>query len=147
MKVIHRNGTSSQKEASMKKNIYSLNPLREIVAASNLRYLQFISAIDDHTIAHKKLQKDHRIKKIRKSRNYKGFNFFFFFSKADKQLLLTLSRGEFNIYGFRCKHLYKYLDYTKSQLSRLLKRLRIHGLIKKAGRILYSLSLPNLVRK
>jgi DNA-binding MarR family transcriptional regulator len=128
--VIHRNGTSSQKEASMKKNIYSLNPLREIVAASNLRYLEFISAIDDHTIGHKKLQKVTE-SKTSENRNYKGFNFF---SKADKQLLLTLSRGEFNIYGFRCKHLCKYLDYTKSQLSRLLKRLRIHGLIKKAGK-------------
>lgn len=128
--VIHRNGTASQKEASMKKNIYSLKPLKEILVASNGRYLEFISAIEDHTIGHKKLEKV-TDPKTTENRNYKGFNFF---SKADKQLLLTLIRGEFNIYGFRCKDLCKYLNYTKSQLSRLIKRLRVHGLVKKIGK-------------
>jgi DNA-binding MarR family transcriptional regulator len=128
--VIHRNGTSSQKEASMKKNVYSLKPLREILASSNGRYLEFISAIEDHTIGHKKLEKVTE-NKTEESRNYKGFNFF---SKSDKQVLLTLTRGEFNIYGFRSKDLGKYVDHTKSQLSRLFKRLRVHGLIKKAGK-------------
>ena len=48
--VIHHDGSSTQKEASMKKSIYSLTPLREIVAASNNRYLEFISAIDGNVI-------------------------------------------------------------------------------------------------
>ena len=129
--VIHRDGSSTQKEASMKKNIYSLKPLREIVSASNNRYLEFISAIDDDTIGHKKLEKATETKKV-EERNYKGLNFF---SKADKKIVLTLARGEFNIYGFRCKNLAKHLvNYSSDQLSRLLKRLRVHGLVKKIGK-------------
>jgi hypothetical protein len=128
--VIHRNGTSTQKDASMKKNIYSLKPLREIVSASNNRYLEFISAIEDNTIGHKKLEKATEPKKV-DDRNYKGLNFF---SKADKKIVLALAKGEFNIYGFRCKDLAKNLvNYSRDQLSRLIKRLRVHGIIKKIG--------------
>ncbi|MEJ7827646.1 MAG: hypothetical protein WKF91_05610 [Segetibacter sp.] len=126
--VIHRDGSSTQREASMKKNIYSLKPLKEILSASNNRYLEFISAIDDNTIGHKKLEKATESKTI-EDRNYKGLNFF---SKVDKQIVLTLTRGEFNIYGFSCKDLAKHLKhYSSDQLSRLIKRLRVHGLIKK----------------
>lgn len=129
--VIHRDGSSTQKEASMKKNIYSLKPLREIVAASNNRYLEFISAIDDNTIGHKKLEKATEVV-TKENRNYKGLNFF---CKADKKIVLTLARGEFNIYGFRCKDLAKHLkDYSSDQISRLLKRLRVHNIIKKIGK-------------
>jgi hypothetical protein len=129
--VIHRDGSRSQKEASMKKNIYSLKPLREIVLASNTRYLEFISAIEDNTIGQKKLEKATQLKTV-ENRNYKGFNFF---SKADKKIMLALSRGEFNIYGFRCKNLAKYLtEYSSFQLSRLIKRLRVLGFIKKIGK-------------
>jgi len=129
--VIHRDGSATQKEASMKKNIYSLKPLGEMVAASNNRYLEFISAIDDDTIGHKKLEKATETKTV-EERNYKGFNFF---CKADKKVILTLARGEFNIYGFRCKDVAKHLaHYSSDQLSRLLKRLRVHGIIKKIAK-------------
>ena len=129
--VIHRDGSCTQKEASMKKNIYSLKPLREIVSASNNRYLEFISAIDDDTIGHKKLEKATEPKAVQ-NRNYKGLNFF---CKADKKIVLALARGEFNIYGFRCKDIAKYLlHYSSDQLSRLIKRLRVHGIIKKIGK-------------
>lgn len=129
--VIHRDGSSTQKEAAMKKNIYSLKPLREIVSASNNRYIEFLSAIEDDSIGHKKLEKATEVKKV-EDRNYKGLNFF---SKADKQIVRTLARGEFNIYGFRCKDLAKHLQqYSSDQLSRLLKRLRVHGVIKKIGK-------------
>jgi hypothetical protein len=115
----------------MKKNIYSLNPLREIVTASNNRYLEFISAIDDNTIGHKKLEKATATKTV-EERNYKGLNFF---SKADKKIVLTLARGKYNIYGFRCKDSATYLvHYSGDQLSRLLRRLRVHGIIKKIGK-------------
>ena len=90
--VIHRDGSSTQKEASMKKNIYSLKPLHEIVSASNNRYLEFISAIEDDSIGHKKLEKATEPKKL-EDRNYKGLNFF---CKADKTIVRTLARGEFN---------------------------------------------------
>ena len=128
--VIHRDGTSSQKEASMKKNIYSLKPLREILVTANQRYLEFLSSIDDHTIGHKKLEKATEQKTV-ENRNYKGINFF---CKDDKKLMLTLSRGEFNIYGFRSKDIKKHIHLGKDKISRTLKRLRVHGIIKKAGK-------------
>jgi hypothetical protein len=128
--VIHRDGSSSQKEASMKKNIYSLKPLREILASANHRYLEFLSVIDDHSIGHKKLEKVTEPKTV-ENRKYKGINFF---SKADSKLMLILNKGEFNIYGFRNKDIEKYIDLTKSQISRTLKRLRALGIIKKVGR-------------
>lgn len=77
--------------------------------SANRRYLEFISAIQDDSIGHKKLE---RITET-KTWNYKRFNFF---SKTDKQILITLSRGEFNIYGFRSKDLAKHLcHYSKGQ--------------------------------
>ena len=65
------------------------------------------------------------------NRNYKGINFF---CKDDKKLMLTLSRGEFNIYGFRSKDIKKHIHLGKDKISRTLKRLRVHGIIKKAGK-------------
>jgi len=51
-------------------------------------------------------------------------------------------RGEFAIYGFTHKSLHQLLPHkTKSQIGRLLKRLHVHGLIKKvAHRYKYYLS-------
>ena len=61
------------------------------------------------------------------NRNYRGFNFF---SKLDLSVLLAILRGEFTIHGFRNKHLRKLLNFTSGKVSRLLKRLLVHGLIK-----------------
>jgi uncharacterized membrane protein len=46
---------------------------------------------------------------------------------------MAIVRGEFNINGFRNKNLKKILDYPSSKISRLIKRLLVHGLIKKAA--------------
>jgi len=125
--VIHRDGTRSEKEASMKKNIYSLTALQPIMQASNRRYLEFISAIEDDKVGKEKLEKI--TKKVTKNdRNYRGFNFF---NKDDEKVLQVITKGEFNIYGFRAKHFKKYMDKSSSQISRILKRLHVHGLIKK----------------
>ena len=51
-----------------------------------------------------------------------------------KSIMATV-RGEINIGGFRNKDLRKHLvDKTAGQVSRLLKRMRLHGIIKKAAR-------------
>jgi len=63
-------------------------------------------------------------------RNYKGFNFF---CKEDLIVLMAIIRGEFNIYGFRNKNLRKLLGFTSSKISRLIKRLMVHGFIKKTA--------------
>ena len=49
-------------------------------------------------------------------------------------LLRVITAGEFNITGFRNKDLREQLNKTTGQVSRILKRLRTHGLIKKVGR-------------
>ena len=44
------------------------------------------------------------------------------------------ARGEFNISGLQNKTLRRYLPgKTSAQVSRLLKRMRLHGILKKVG--------------
>jgi hypothetical protein len=126
--VEQRNGTKTKKLASMKKNIYSLVPLKDELKATNKRYLEFISSFQIQLDGRNRLDKISR--PVRENgRVYKGFNFF---DQNDVMLLLVISRGEFVIHGFQNKHIKKYFS-TKScaQLSRLLKRLLLHGLIKR----------------
>ena len=126
--VVHCDGTTSNKIAPLKKNIYSLAFLMDNLKAANKRYIEFISAFDNKTVGRKRLEKVTESPKVN-NRNYKGFNFF---SKTDLEILLAIARGEFNICGFRNKHLKMFLNLTSGQISRLLKRLKIYGLIKKA---------------
>jgi predicted transcriptional regulator len=126
--VVHRDGTTSYEMARLKKNIYSLSFLADNLKASNKRYLEFISAFNNKEIGRKRLEYLSE-SKTENDRNYKGFNFF---SDLDLSILLAILRGEFNISGFRNKHLQKQLGFNGSKISRLIKRLRIHGLIKKA---------------
>lgn len=126
--VVHRDGTTSHKIASLKKNIYSLSFLTDNLKAANRRYLEFISAFDNKEVGRKRLEKV-TSSKVENNRNYKGFNFF---NKDDLAILMAIVRGEFNINGFRNKNLQKLLGFNGSKISRLIKRLRIHGLIKKA---------------
>ena len=128
--VEHKDGTKSMKNAPLKKNIYSLTLLSFLFKASNRRYLEFVSAFDNKEVGRKRLEKISRSKK-ENNRNYKGFNLF---SKEDLELLLTILRGEFNITGFRNKDIRKRIPGLNSgQVSRLIKRLKVFGLIKKAG--------------
>ena len=129
--VEHRDGTKSMKYAPLKKNIYSLTLLTLLFKASNKRYLEFISAFDNKEIGRKRLEKISKSKK-ENNRNYKGFNLF---SKEDLELLLTILRGEFNITGFRNKDIRKKMPWFNSgKVSRLIKRLKVFGLVKKAGK-------------
>jgi hypothetical protein len=117
--VQHRDGSCDMKYATMRKSIYSLNPLRELLAAATMRYLQFISHIETPEIGVDKLSRltqtqhdhDHR---------YKGFNLL---SPQDAQLFRILVRGEFMINGFYNSNLRTLLNKTTGQVSRLLKRL------------------------
>jgi hypothetical protein len=128
--VEHRDGTTTQKYASIKKNIYSLKPLKKNLRASNKRYLEFISAFKLNTNGREKL-KNISQPKTDKNRNFKGFNFF---DKDDLKLLLIITKGEFLINGFRNKNLRSfYNDKSSSQISRMLKRLRLHQLIRKVS--------------
>lgn len=127
--VVHRDGTTSYEMAQLKKNIYSLSFLADNLKAANKRYLEFISAFNNKEVGRKRLEIVSESKN-ENNRNYKGFNFF---NDDDLLVLLSIVRGEFNISGFRNKHLQKQLGFNGSKISRLIKRLRIHGLIKKAA--------------
>lgn len=128
--VEHKDGTQSLKLAPMKKGVYSLAPLQELLSATNHRYLQYISDIDDNSAEVKKVSRLSR-RIIKNKRPYKGFNFF---SEDDQKLFEVISRGEFNISGFQNKHIRQHLPGKNSgQISRILKRLHVHGLIKKIG--------------
>jgi predicted transcriptional regulator len=126
--VVHRDGSTSHEMASLKKNIYSLIFLTENLKASNKRYLEFISAFDNKEVGRERLEKV-TSSKSENNRNYNGFNLF---SKEDHIILLAILRGEFNISGFRNKNMQKLLGFNGGKISRLIKRLRVHGLIKKA---------------
>ena len=129
--VEQRDGTTAMKYAPMKKTIYSLGALREVLAAVNRRYLEFISAVDDPSYGIRKLNRVSQPVR-EQERSYRGFNFF---DQDDQLLFEVIARGEFNISGIRNKPLRALLPgFTSGQISRLLKRLRKHGLIKKASR-------------
>ena len=129
-KVEQRNGETVMKFARMKKSIYSLAPLRELMAAANRRYLDFLSAIEDPSSGVGKLHKVTRT--VHESaRSYRGFNFF---DQDDEAIFLALARGEFNISGMQNKTLRAHFpQHNSGQMSRILRRLRAHGLIKKAA--------------
>jgi hypothetical protein len=130
-KVEHRDGTWEMKDASMKKSIYSLPVLRELMEAANRRYLEFVSVIEDPTVGIKNLEK---ISKpiLDGERSYRGFNLF---DSEDLELFEGIIRGEFNIRGFQNRSLRAILlGKTGHQISRIFKRLRMHGLIKRVQR-------------
>jgi len=115
--------------ARLKKNIYSLTFLADNLKAANKRYLDFIAAFDNKEAGRKRLERVTE-SKTENNRNYKGFNFF---KKDDLTLLLAILRGEFNITGFRNKNIQKLLGFGSAKISRIIKRLRVHGLVKKAA--------------
>lgn len=131
-KVQHRDGSTTSRWAPMKKTIHSLPALRELLFAANQRYLKFISAIATPQVGVEKLHKLAETK-TEKQHRHKGFNLF---SEEGTCLFRTLLQGEFFISGFTNKQLRnEYLsDKSASQVTRLLKRLRVHGVIKKIGK-------------
>jgi hypothetical protein len=129
--VCHRNGEREIKWTHMKKSIYSLAPLRKLLADSNRRYLEFISEIETPEVGVKKLT-DLTQARVENDHRYKGFNLL---SDEDAAMLRVLLRGEFMISGFTARQLRPlFPDKNAGQISRLIKRLRVHGLIKKIGR-------------
>lgn len=129
--VQHRDGTTTTTWAAMKKTIYSLPALQEALLAANQRYLQFISEIETPEVGAQNLQQLAETQEENGHR-YKGFNLL---AEEDASFFRLLIRGEFFISGFTNKSLHQHLPRQNSGwVTRLLKRLRVHGLIKKVGR-------------
>jgi hypothetical protein len=137
--VEHRDGTRDLAWTSMKKGLYSLAPLQRVLAAANHRYLEFISALDDPSPGIRALRKISQTV-LENQRWYGGFNLF---ADDDQHLFEIIARSEFNIRGFQNKNLRRHLgDKSSAQVCRILKRLRLHGLVKKvAGTYHYYLTI------
>jgi hypothetical protein len=127
----------------MKKGLYSLPALQQFCEAANRRYLEFLSQLDDPTPGLKNVEKisepvEHN------DRSYRGFNLFY---GDDLDMLRAIARGEFALTGLRNSWLRTVIPrLTGAQVSRLLKRLHLHGLIKKAART-YKYHLTTLGRQ
>ena len=103
----------------------------EILSAACLRYLDFIGTLEDRTPA--RLDLDHISAPVRDplDRSWRGFNLFL---KEDHTVLLAILRGEFTINGLSNKRLRALLPNKSSgQIARILRRLRLHHLIKRVG--------------
>ncbi len=119
------------KQAPVQKTIYSLPVLTELCRAANRCYLNFISTRNDPSNGLKKMRKIANPARDA-GRSYRGFNVM---AEEDYELFLAIVRGEHNISGLTNRALRRALPHkTSSQISRQLKRLRTHGLIKKVGR-------------
>lgn len=125
--VEHRDGSRETKLAPVKKTLYSLGALAELLGAANRRYLEFLSSLDDDSAGRRHLERLSQPVRDEK-RSWRGLNFF---DAKDRELLLTLARGEFNLRGFQVRDLRRFLTHLNGpQLSRQIKRLRMHRLIK-----------------
>lgn len=130
-KVEHREGGFSMKDAPVKKTIHSLGIVRELLDASNWRYISFISRLEDDSSGRKELGKVTRKVEDASGRAHRGINFFL---KEDLELALAVLRPEHLISGVTTRLLRRLLpDWKGSRISRAIRRLREHGLLKKIG--------------
>jgi len=131
-KVVSRDGSEEYKMAALKKSIYSLSDVVEILAAACARYLGFLGTLEDDTPQRHDLDQISRTVRDDKERTWRGFNLFL---KEDQKVLLAILRGEFAIHGLSNKRLRALLvQKTSAQIARILRRLRNHGLIKRVAR-------------
>src|SRR3954467_11252866 len=127
-RVEHRTGPATRQLAPVKKSIYSLIDLREILLGCNRRYLAHLSALDDFSAGVRVLG---RLTKPREvdGKTVQGINFF---APVDKALLHALQNPRVNIAGIRRSELLPDLDMLSStRLSRQLRRLLDLGVIKR----------------
>ena len=127
-KVEHRDGTHEMKNAPVRKSIYSLGVLKDLLGAANRRYLRFLAGLEDHSTGTRELNRVTR--RVRRGKHsFRGFNFF---DSDDLDLFQAVLRGEHCISGQTNRLLQKALpDKTGPQIGRQLKRMRTHGLLRK----------------
>jgi hypothetical protein len=129
-KVEHRNGPATRDLAPVKKSIYSLIDLREILLGCNRRYLTHLSALDDFSAGVRALDRLTKPRKL-EAKTVKGINFF---DPTDHALLHALQDPRITIAGVRRADLMPLLDQlSPARLSRQLRRMRDIGVIKRVS--------------
>jgi len=127
-KVEHRQGPPTWALAPVKKTIYSLIDLGDILFGCNRRYLAHLSALDDIAAGIKALDRLTR-PRCRDGKTIKGINFF---NPLENALLRALQNPKVNIAGIRRANLCALFgQITPDRLSRQLRRLRDIGVIKR----------------
>jgi hypothetical protein len=127
-KVEHRQGPPTRELAPVKKSIYSLIDLREVLFGCNRRYLEHLSALDDFSAGVRALDRLTKPRQI-EDRSVKGINFF---DPVDSALLHALQDPRVNIAGIRRADLLGLVEQlSPARLSRQLRRLRDIGVIKR----------------
>jgi len=124
----------------MAKGVANLYRYAQVSRAANRRYLDALAVVDDPTAARRQIQAlaepVHH-----KGRSYRGFNPA---CAADLQIFAAVMRGEHLLQGFRNQDLRHHLAAPartapaarriSARISRLLKRMHVHGLIAKVPR-------------
>jgi hypothetical protein len=127
-KVEHRQGPPTRELAPVKKSIYSLIDLRELLLGCNRRYLAHLSALDDFSTGVRALDRLTKPRKV-EEKTVKGINFF---EPGDGALLHALQNPRVNIAGIRRGDLLPDLEmFSPNRLSRHLRRLLDIGVIKR----------------
>ena len=127
-KVEHRQGPPTREVAPVKKTIYSLIDLREILLGCNRRYLAHLSALDDFSAGVRSLARLTKSRQVR-GRTVKGLNFF---AADERALLHAIQDPRGNIAGFRRGALLSVLSiFSPTRLSRQLRRLLDIGVVKR----------------
>ncbi|MCB0044244.1 MAG: hypothetical protein KDD92_02310 [Caldilineaceae bacterium] len=125
-----RRHNHDQVSAHEKEHLQPTAPQEQLVA-TNRRYEMFISAVETPEIGVRKLHSLTETKTV-KQRRYKGFHLL---SEEEASLLRALLRDEFVIQGFTNRALRQHLgNFNAAQVTRLIKRLWVHGVIKRVER-------------
>lgn len=128
----HRDGPPTYALAPLKKSLFRLRDLRGLTHAACARYLAGLSRLEDRSSGQVDLDKLSRPAKDAAARSWRGFNLFL---RADLQGILAALAGEHQISGLSSRRLQRLLpQWTRNQIGRRLRRLRLHGLIKKVGK-------------
>jgi hypothetical protein len=131
--VVKRDGTREHKRAPLKASLYSLGTLFGLMEATCRRYLRWLDRLEDPNIGRHRLDEITRPKRDENNRSWRGFNFF---APEDGRALLALLDGVGQIAGWTNKRLRTAMGggKTSGQISRILRRLREHHLIRRAPR-------------
>lgn len=132
--VHHRDGTTSKQWKPMGKSISSLYQYAEVAKASNSRYINSL----ENVIPVKSVQKEIQQVCTRKTEHGKVYSGFNVWEKETLEMFRIISGGKYLLSGFTnkavCQEIYPKTFYDKrsrGRMTRLLKKLRVHGLIRK----------------
>lgn len=128
--VVHRDGSKEPCLAVMRKSIYSLRDLAQVMQAGVKRYSQWLAGLREHTAGQQDATRLGQRALDPQGRSYRGFNPFL---EEDERVLDILLRGEHALAGLTARRLRSLLGWTRGRVSRLLRRFRLHGLLRKVG--------------